>query len=86
MLYSFGKELDVDGVIERIAQLTVNLSNSFGIFSVCSYLLLFGCLIEHWNSNMKVNCLKSIEFGSWEVKMLNLDLELYRNIKELLIS
>ena len=86
MLYSFGKEMDVNGVIERIAQSTVNLSNSLGIFSVCSYLLLFGCLIEYWNLNMKVNCLKSIEFGSWEVKMFNLNLELYRNIKELLIS
>ena len=83
MIYSFGKEMDVNGVIERIAQLTVNLSNSFGIFSVCSYLLLFGCLLEHWNLNMKVNCLKSIEFGTWEVKMFNLDLELYRKMKEL---
>ena len=86
MLNSFGKEMDVNCVIERIAQLTVNLSNSFGIFSVCSYLLLFGCLLEHWNFNMKANCLKSMEFSSNEVKMLNLDLELYRKIKELLIS
>ena len=83
MLNSFGKEMDVNGVIERIAQLTVNLSNSFGIFSVCSYLLLFGCLIEHWNLNIKANYLKSMEFGSNEVKMFNLNLELYRKTKEL---